>query len=92
MYAIRSYYAIITYTFYTIDDDTVAKFGTNNLIYTLPIVTYGMFRYLYIMYKRHEGGDPTEIIASDKGILLSLFAWIIAVLFIIKIGVMRLVY
>ncbi len=40
---------IITYTFYTIDDDTVAKFGTNNLIYTLPMVTYGMFRYLYIM-------------------------------------------
>lgn len=76
---------IVFYSLYTIDPSVVARFGTRNLVYTVPLVIYGLFRYMYIVYVKSGGGDPVEIVAKDWGIISSVLAWFIAVLVFIYI-------
>ncbi len=69
---------VMSYTLYTISDGTVQKFGTRNLIYTLPFVLYGIFRYLYLIHKKEEGGNPTRLALTDTPLLVDMVLWIIA--------------
>jgi 4-hydroxybenzoate polyprenyltransferase len=65
---------LLSYMLYTIAPDTVARHGTGNLIYTVPFVAYGLFRYLF---KAQEGkGDgPSEILGRDPVFLLTGLLW-----------------
>ena len=74
---------LVAYCLYTISEETVAKFGTRKLIYTVPFVLYGIFRYLYLIYLKAEGGSPESLIIKDKPLLLDLFLWISAAVLII---------
>jgi 4-hydroxybenzoate polyprenyltransferase len=69
---------VMSYAVYTISEETVAKFGTSDLIYTVPFVLYGIFRYLYLVHKREEGGDPTKTILTDVPSIVNLVLWISA--------------
>jgi 4-hydroxybenzoate polyprenyltransferase len=69
---------LIAYCLYTISEETVAKFGTRKLIYTVPFVLYGIFRYLYLIHLKAGGGSPESLIIKDKPLLLDLFLWIAA--------------
>ncbi len=69
---------LIAYCLYTISEETVAKFGTRKLIYTVPFVLYGIFRYLYLIHLKAGGGSPESLIVKDKPLLLDLFLWIAA--------------
>ena len=74
---------ILGYALYTLDGQTVQKFGTYNLIYTVPFVVYGIFRYFYLIYKKDLGGSPEQILIKDKHTLINIFCWILTVSFII---------
>jgi len=74
---------VMSYTLYTISEETVRKFGTNRLIYTMPFVLYGIFRYLYLVHKRVEGGNPTKVALTDVPLLVNIVLWILAVSIII---------
>lgn len=74
---------VMSYVLYTISEDTVVKFGTKDLIYTVPFVLYGIFRYLYLVHKKDEGGDPTRLAISDRPLLLNMILWICAASYII---------
>lgn len=76
---------LIAYCLYTISDDTVRKFGSRNLIFTTPFVLYGIFRYLYLVHQKDQGGTPEEMILRDKPLLINIVLWIIAILFILYI-------
>ncbi len=67
---------VVAYCLYTISDETVAKFGTTNLIFTVPFVIYGIFRYLYLVHQKNLGGSPEALILKDKPLLLALVLWI----------------
>jgi 4-hydroxybenzoate polyprenyltransferase len=69
---------LLAYCLYTISAETVAKFGTRNLIFTVPFVLYGIFRYLYLIHQKAEGGTPEALIIRDKLLLLDIFLWIVA--------------
>lgn len=43
---------LICYTLYTLSPDTVAHVGSHNLLYSVPFVMYGIFRYLYLMHRK----------------------------------------
>ena len=75
---IISFSTVIAYILYTIDAETIERFGTNHLIYTVPFVCYGILRYLYLVHKKGLGGDPARILLNDNKILLNLILWIIA--------------
>jgi len=74
---------VMSYALYTISDETVHKFGTKHLIYTVPFVLYGIFRYLYLVHKKDEGGDPTRLALTDLPLLFNIVLWIITVSIII---------
>lgn len=74
---------LIAYCLYTISEETVRKFGTSALIYTVPFVLYGIFRYLYLIHQRIEGGTPEALIIKDRPLLLDIFLWIAAAVLIL---------
>lgn len=58
-----------------------------NMIYTLPFVLYGIFRYLYIAYQKEEGGAPEITLLTDKPLLIDVFLWgltVLALLYLTK--------
>lgn len=58
---------VMSYALYTIDPRTVEKVGTNGLVLTVPLVLFGIFRYLYLVHLHQKGGSPTEIVLTDRG-------------------------
>ena len=54
------------------------------LMFTIPVVIYGIFRYLYLIYVENKGGTPEEILVSDKPILLSVVFYSVLVVVILK--------
>ena len=74
---------VLAYTLYTVSDETVAKFHTNRLSLTIPFVYFGIFRYLYLIHQKNEGGKPSRHLYSDKPLLVSIILWIVACVVII---------
>jgi len=74
---------LLAYALYTIDVETVARFGTDRLLWTLPFPLYGIFRYLYLVHQREGGGNPSEILLSDRPILACVALWGAAVVLVI---------
>ena len=69
---------VICYALYTMSKDTIEKLGTSKLIYTIPFVLYGIFRYLYLVHQKEKGGSPTEIVFTDKPMIVNIILWVIA--------------
>ena len=83
MIAVVTASTVTAYALYTMSPDTVAKFGTGLLPATLPFALYGIFRYLYLLYRRQLGGNPSELFLSDRALLVNACLWIVAVVAII---------
>ena len=66
---------LVAYAIYTIWPATVAKVGSEDLLYTVPIVAYGLFRYLWLAQRRHEGEDPSRTLLTDGPLLASVLLW-----------------
>lgn len=75
---------IVSYSLYTVSPETVALHGTTALIYTVPFVLYGMFRYLFLLHRRGGGGDPAQQLLSDPHLLASLAGWLALVIFLLR--------
>lgn len=66
---------IITYSLYTMSEETILIHKTKNLIYTVPFVIYALFRYIYLLNHRKVGEDPSKDIIRDPHIVISAFMW-----------------
>jgi len=77
---------LLSYSIYTVWPNTVEKFSTTNLVFTIPFVGFGLMRYLYLVYSRNEGGDPAGVLLLDRAILVDVFLWFLAVIFILWRG------
>ena len=56
---------LMAYSLYTFQGPT----GNHGLMITIPFVLYGMFRYLYLVHMRMEGGSPEEVLLRDRHML-----------------------
>lgn len=56
--------AIVSYTLYTFLAEGLPE--NHVMMLTIPFVIYGVFRYLYLIHIRHEGGAPEEILLRDR--------------------------
>ncbi|MFH0810705.1 MAG: decaprenyl-phosphate phosphoribosyltransferase [Pseudomonadota bacterium] len=75
MIAVVAASTVISYALYTMSAQTLSKFGTDKLVYTTPFVLYGIFRYLYLIHQRNQGGSPTEVVLRDRAIILNVLLW-----------------
>ena len=83
MIAVVTASTVMSYTLYTISERTIEKMATANLVYTIPFVVFGIFRYLYLLYVRQEGGAPSRILLKDKPLMAAIVLWILAVIWIL---------
>jgi 4-hydroxybenzoate polyprenyltransferase len=74
---------LTAYAFYTMAPDTVQKYRTEKLAWTIPFVLYGIFRYLYLVHQKEQGGSPTDVLITDRPLLLNVFLWAAAIVLIV---------
>ena len=75
MIAVVTASTLMAYALYTISPETAAKLGTTQLPLTIPFVLYGIFRYLYLLYRHDLGGNPSEHLLTDRALLLDVALW-----------------
>jgi 4-hydroxybenzoate polyprenyltransferase len=68
---------IVCYTMYTVDADTIAKFGEDaKLVWTVPFVVFGIGRYMVLVQTGKGGDSPARILLGGDGwFLANVFAW-----------------
>ena len=59
---------VMSYALYTIDPRVMARLGTDGLVLTVPLVLFGVFRYLYLVHQEGKGGSPTEVLLTDRSV------------------------
>jgi 4-hydroxybenzoate polyprenyltransferase len=79
MIAVVSASTILGYAFYTVSPETVQRLGTDKLILTLPFPLYGIFRYLYLVHLKEGGGSPSDMLLTDRPLLVCVGIWAVAV-------------
>jgi 4-hydroxybenzoate polyprenyltransferase len=83
MIAVVTASTIVAYAFYTVSPETVEKFGTDLLGLTLPFPLYGIFRYLYLVHQKEGGGSPSDMLLTDRPLLICVGLWAATVALII---------
>jgi 4-hydroxybenzoate polyprenyltransferase len=84
MIVITATCVILTYSLYTMSPTTIQVHHTDSLIYTVPFVIYGVFRYIYSLHQQTVGSDPALQILSDPHLLLAITGWLIVTLWLIS--------
>ncbi len=75
---------VMSYALYTISADTVEHIGSNHLLYTIPFVLYGIFRYLYLVHLKEGGGSPTRILLTDRPLAVNILLWLVTCVLILE--------
>ena len=75
--------SLMGYALYTIWPATVAKFKTEALLYTVPFVAYGIFRYLYLVNVSEGSEDPSQVLLTDRPLAGCVLLYLLAVLIIL---------
>ncbi len=74
---------LIFYCLYCVRSTPDMGTSPERLMLTIPFVTYGIFRYMYIIYHKEEGGSPTSLLLTDAPLLLCTILWLMAFIAII---------
>ncbi|HZE68539.1 MAG TPA: decaprenyl-phosphate phosphoribosyltransferase [Pyrinomonadaceae bacterium] len=84
MIVITATCVILTYSLYTMSPVTIQTHHTEALIYTVPFVMYGIFRYIYSLHTRATGSDPSQEVFRDPHILFSILGWLVLTLWLLS--------
>ncbi|MGH9901511.1 MAG: UbiA prenyltransferase family protein, partial [Pyrinomonadaceae bacterium] len=66
---------MVCYALYTVAPETVARFGTDKLIYGTVFVVYGLLRYMALTRNPSNGGNPSKMLVKDRPLLLTVLCW-----------------
>ena len=69
---------IITYSLYTFSAPNLP--ANQTMMLTIPFVIYGIFRYHYLVQVKHCGGEPEEVLFTDRPLQLAILLWGLSVL------------
>ena len=75
---------VLSYGLYTVAPETVALHESTSLIYSLPFVIYGIFRYLFLLHRRSRGNDTASDLLTDRHLLITVLAWGLSILWILR--------
>lgn len=65
--------AVIAYSLYTFSAENLPK--NHAMMLTIPFVLYGIFRYLYLIHIKGEGGAPDELVLTDRPLQMTFALW-----------------
>jgi len=82
--AITASATLLAYGLYTVDAETAALHGTQHLVITLPIVAFGVFRYIYLLHKGGSGEEPGRDLLADTPIRIAVLAWVAVVVLLVR--------
>lgn len=68
---------IVSYSIYAVESPSARSHP--HLWATVPIVLYGIFRYLYLVYRKGWGGAPDEVLLRDRALQITILLWIVVV-------------
>ena len=68
--------AWLSYTLYTVEATNLPD--NNTMLLTLPLVTFGLFRYLYLLNNSEQAEAPEQLIVRDLPLVLSIISWVAA--------------
>lgn len=75
---------LLSYMQFTVAPSTVLEHGTDKLVYTVPFVAYGIFRYLFkVQEGKHDG--PVEVLSHDPVFAINAILWAIAVVLVLYV-------
>lgn len=74
---------ILSYALYSVAERTVESFGTERLVFTTMFVIFGIFRYMYLVYKKDRGENVIEVLLTDPPMIINLILYVASALFII---------
>jgi 4-hydroxybenzoate polyprenyltransferase len=66
---------VVAYSLYAVAPETAERLGTPLLIWTVPLVLFGIFRFLFLLYQRESVRNPTEAILHDPPFLINVVLW-----------------
>ena len=72
---------LIAYGLYTFTAENLPK--NHFMMLTIPFVLYGIFRYLFLVHAKDQGGSPEEVLLKDWPLLLDILLWVVASLTIL---------
>lgn len=75
--AVTAMGSLLVYGLYTFDAESVPP--DHRLMLTVPLVAYGIFRYLFLLYHKGDGGAPETMLVTDRPLLMTLGAWALLV-------------
>ena len=76
---------VVAYSLYTVTAENLP--ANHAMLATLPFVLYGVFRYLFLVYSRDDGGSPEEVLLRDRPLLIDIVLWLFsaaAILFVFR--------
>jgi len=82
MLGITATCAVMSYGLYTVSEDPGQLHHSPNLIYTLPLVAYGIFRYLYLLHRHRIGADLARELKGDWQLLGVVGLWMTSVVWL----------
>jgi len=82
--AIVSAAMLIAYSLYTFDAANVPD--SHAMMLTIPFVAYGLFRYLFLIYRRGEGGGPEGLLIKGPGLISCIAGWVTTSLIILYLS------
>jgi 4-hydroxybenzoate polyprenyltransferase len=77
MIAVVTAGTLVSYALYTMSAEVMEKLGTQYLNLTVPFVIYGLLRYLYLVYQKGQGGNPSSTILRDPSLIINAGLWLL---------------
>jgi 4-hydroxybenzoate polyprenyltransferase len=76
--------ALMTYALYTFSAENLPR--DHSMMLTIPVVLYGLFRYLFLVRTGDSGGAPEELLFRDRPLLLAVVVWATLAVVILYVG------
>jgi len=84
--AVTASATLVCYAMYTLSEETVRRFGTNRLGFTIPFVVFGLFRYLELVYRHDGGGRPEQTLLTDRVLIGTMILFLLTALAVFLTG------
>jgi 4-hydroxybenzoate polyprenyltransferase len=74
---------IMAYSLYTFSAENLPR--DHSMMLTIPLVVYGLFRYLYLVRVKRQGGAPEDLLLTDPGMLGTAITWVALSVFVLYV-------